>query len=324
MRKYKSEVTIDDIAKELGVSKTTVSRALSGKGRISAETVRRVQECVQAHNYSPVSVVRTGTIALAPGKDISPESMEEICREAARFDYDVVLIPTGEGEMAALERVVQRRKVEGVLLAQWGEEDPRIRFLSDQGVPFGILGALPGKYTTEAAAIADDDQVAACRELTALLLGEELGPLALLTGRLEHLVNQRRMEGYFQAHRLLGLEPGLHTVYTGVRSREACAAGVAAALAHHCGCILCTDEDVCRWTLAELADRGLAVGRDIGVACLTNSPWLEAAGITALEVDRCALGRMACRGLMRTLLEGAPPLRERVGHSIHQRGSTNR
>ena len=39
----KPSLTIDDIARELGVSKTTVSRAISGKGRISAATRERVQ-----------------------------------------------------------------------------------------------------------------------------------------------------------------------------------------------------------------------------------------------------------------------------------------
>ena len=34
--------TIDDIARDLQISKTTVSRAISGKGRISEETRRRV------------------------------------------------------------------------------------------------------------------------------------------------------------------------------------------------------------------------------------------------------------------------------------------
>ena len=35
-------LTINDIAEELGVSKTTVSRAISGKGRIGAETRKKV------------------------------------------------------------------------------------------------------------------------------------------------------------------------------------------------------------------------------------------------------------------------------------------
>ena len=39
----KKVYTIEDIARELGVSKTTVSRAISGKGRISQTTRERVQ-----------------------------------------------------------------------------------------------------------------------------------------------------------------------------------------------------------------------------------------------------------------------------------------
>ena len=38
--------TIDDIARELGVSKTTVSRAISGKGRIGQATRERVLAAV--------------------------------------------------------------------------------------------------------------------------------------------------------------------------------------------------------------------------------------------------------------------------------------
>ena len=49
----KPNLTIDDIARELGVSKTTVSRAISGKGRISAATRERVQAYIEKHNYKP-------------------------------------------------------------------------------------------------------------------------------------------------------------------------------------------------------------------------------------------------------------------------------
>ena len=49
--------TLDSIAKELGMSKTTVSRAISGKGRISEETRRKVNEYIKEINYSPVGNV---------------------------------------------------------------------------------------------------------------------------------------------------------------------------------------------------------------------------------------------------------------------------
>ena len=51
--------TLDSIAKELGMSKTTVSRAISGKGRISEETRKKVNEYIKAINYSPSAVARS-------------------------------------------------------------------------------------------------------------------------------------------------------------------------------------------------------------------------------------------------------------------------
>ena len=43
-------MTVEEIANELGVSKSTVSRALSGKGRIGKATVARIQEYIAAQN----------------------------------------------------------------------------------------------------------------------------------------------------------------------------------------------------------------------------------------------------------------------------------
>ena len=45
------KLTMDDVAKALGVSKTTVSRAVSGKGRIGEETRQRVKDYIAQHNY---------------------------------------------------------------------------------------------------------------------------------------------------------------------------------------------------------------------------------------------------------------------------------
>lgn len=53
MAEKRKNYTLDDIAKELGVSKTTVSRALSGKGRIGQDTVERIQAFVKEHGYRP-------------------------------------------------------------------------------------------------------------------------------------------------------------------------------------------------------------------------------------------------------------------------------
>ena len=48
---YNKKLTIADIAQELGVSKTTVSRSISGNGRIGAKTKERVLDYIEKHNY---------------------------------------------------------------------------------------------------------------------------------------------------------------------------------------------------------------------------------------------------------------------------------
>lgn len=49
----RQNINIGDIASALGVSKTTVSRAISGKGRISDATRDRVKSYIEEHNYRP-------------------------------------------------------------------------------------------------------------------------------------------------------------------------------------------------------------------------------------------------------------------------------
>ena len=46
-------LTIADVAEALGVSKTTVSRAISGKGRIGVATRDRVLKYIEEHDYKP-------------------------------------------------------------------------------------------------------------------------------------------------------------------------------------------------------------------------------------------------------------------------------
>ena len=60
--------TIEDIARELGVSKTTVSRAISGKGRIGQKTRERVFQFIEEHDYRPNVLAR----GLAQRKTYNP------------------------------------------------------------------------------------------------------------------------------------------------------------------------------------------------------------------------------------------------------------
>ena len=115
----KPSLTIDDIARELGVSKTTVSRAISGKGRISAATRERVQAYIEEHNYKPnasaksLAESRTYNLALVLPRDFIKldvpfirQAMSAIVDEGFLMGYNVMICLEAATDHSSLIRTL--------------------------------------------------------------------------------------------------------------------------------------------------------------------------------------------------------------------------
>ena len=80
----KKRTTINDIAREAGVSRQTVSRAINGMGGISADTRERVLKTVDALGFRPNRLAQgmvnsqTHTIGLVIGNTTNPANAEVI------------------------------------------------------------------------------------------------------------------------------------------------------------------------------------------------------------------------------------------------------
>ena len=122
----KPNLTIDDIAHELGVSKTTVSRAISGKGRIGADTRDKIIAYANKHNYRPSAAAqglaqrRTRNLLLVLPDSDSPQirrMMRSVWEQANQHAYSIVLCYANSVGKAALIRALDNRKADGVILA---------------------------------------------------------------------------------------------------------------------------------------------------------------------------------------------------------------
>ena len=124
-------LTIGDIAQELGVSKTTVSRAISGKGRIGEETRRKVLAYIEEHNYSPNVVAKglaqnkTFNLGLVLPGDYNivelpffQKCMLGISRTASEAGYDVLISMVTSDNITQLQRAVTNRKIDGAILTR--------------------------------------------------------------------------------------------------------------------------------------------------------------------------------------------------------------
>ncbi|MBQ2605828.1 MAG: LacI family DNA-binding transcriptional regulator, partial [Clostridiales bacterium] len=143
-----NKITIDDIARDLGISKTTVSRSISGKGRISRKTRRMVLDYIKEHDYTPNPIARglaqsktynIGWVVPGDSENFSLPyfqlTMFGMCEAAQTENYDVLLIMSYDSDISRLENMLKNRKVDGVVLGRTWENDLNIKALKENGIP---------------------------------------------------------------------------------------------------------------------------------------------------------------------------------------------
>lgn len=332
----KPSLTIDDIARELGVSKTTVSRAISGKGRISAATRERVQAYIEEHHYKPnasakgLAESRTYNLALALPRDFIKLdipfirlAMSAIVDEAYTLGYNVMLCLDDHTESTALMRTLDYRKVDGVILTRTIEEDHIVEMLIKRGIPFATLGSLPPRYAGTAAVEADHDHTGGCCAFSRAVLAGAASPTALLGNDLSYIVNQSRLSGFRRACQELNIPMDRTPIRLGINDLEGCRDAVEELMAKGVRRFLCMDEDVCTRTIAVLKDSGLTIPGDAQVASFADAEQLRTAQppISALHFDSAELGRAVCREFIRALNDESCNPRPLLGYKIRLRHS---
>lgn len=303
------KMTIDDIARDLHISKTTVSRAISGKGRIGEDTRARVLTYIQENNYRPSAIAkglaksRTFNIAFVMPGDYSnadlpyfQKCMWGISREASKMDYDVIVSMVEDGDISQLERLVDRQKIDGAILSRTTQNDEPAAYLQAHQIPFVAAGSAVDSSIIQV----DNDHFSACKELTSILLYKGLRRIALIGGSSSYIVNQRRLMGFREAFMQAGIFLDNSLVYPDAESKTRVETIVDELVEKKVECIIAMDDSICSYMLGRLGKLGLRIPEDIKVASFYNSSLLEQyqPAITALSFDVTELGMECCKTLL--------------------------
>jgi DNA-binding LacI/PurR family transcriptional regulator len=145
-------MNIGEIARRAGVSRSTVSYALSGKRTVSKATRQRIHQVIEELDFHPNAAARalkegrTRTLGLVipPASqrltDMQLGFVASVVEAAARVDLDVLLSPSGGDHDRSFERVIAGRRVDGVILMEIRLEDDRVTRLVQTGLPFVTIG----------------------------------------------------------------------------------------------------------------------------------------------------------------------------------------
>ena len=208
-------VTIKTVAREAGVTHTTVSRVIHDDVRISKETCDRVRAAMQKLNYQPNLIARglvqnrTQVIALI-NPEVSPfavpviRSIAECCHD---HEYAMMLFPTNTWlmEQLSFRWITEHWLVDGVLihnLIQHHQVPQPILDLRAVRYPFVFINKFLDQQDLNAVGVDDDD---ALEEVIRHLAGLGHRRIALLNGDLTSTDGFGRDRAFHRAMKKAGL-----------------------------------------------------------------------------------------------------------------------
>lgn len=326
-------ITISDVAEALGVSKTTVSRAISGKGRIGAETREKVLTYIEKHNYTPNVIAKSLaqsktyniSVVIPAEYDIIDLPFFQSClfgiqEIVSTMDYDILLTLSKPEDTSQLERIIANRKSDGVILMRTYIEDKRVKLLANSNMPFVTIGSTNLENVIQI----DQDHKSACKELTSILLMKKMHRIALVGGDENHVVTQDRLNGFLEAFKEADIPVAEDLIYLGMNNPILLEQRVEEILEKGADCIVSMDDALCSNVLKKLRAEHVKVPQDIKVASFYNSSVLENndPSITSLLFDEKELGMVACRNLMEMIESKEIRNSTMLGYQVILREST--
>lgn len=211
---------LKDFSEKLGLSPTTVSRALNGYSDVSEKTRKKVVEAARLYNYRPdarAQNLATGR-AMAIGHVIPTSNQNELVNPIfadfiagagetySKFGYDMVLtIVSDEDENRIYRDFKSRRRVDGVILHGPHRADHRAALLKELDMPFVVHGRI-SDYSEDYAWL-DVNNRSAFQQATEFLIGLGHSRIAFINGveTLDFAI--RRHDGFMAGMKAHGCTP---------------------------------------------------------------------------------------------------------------------
>ena len=278
--------TIFDIAKEAGVSITTVSRALNGYSDVSEKTRQKIVAVAERLNYYPNAAARslqgkrTNIIAFAP-RLYDDREIDLFLKDfaflrdfigtlsLASLKHDLSLLVTLPEKPKDLREVYRELagtgRVDGVILADIEPHDERIELLNELDLPFVAFGR-----TMDAASLSypflDVDGLTGMSTMVNYLHQQGHERIAYLSGEFRATCMYYRYDGYQQAMAKAGLsaDPALfiRDVQEEAGTKDAVEMLFSLPMAERPTAIITSHDRLALSALYSLNEAGLTVGRD--------------------------------------------------------------
>lgn len=315
---------LKELSELLGLSQTTVSRALNGYPEVSETTRMRVQRAAARHNYTPNPSARglaTGkamtighVVPLADHDMINPHFADFIGAAGRVYQergYDMLLsVVDADDQEKTYAKLKRDRRVDGVIVHGPLADDPRITMLKELDIPFVVHGRTLDDETSYR--WVDVNNRRAFRQVTAHLTTLGHRRIALINGIETMVFAIKRREGYEVALADAGIATDTDLIVSGDMTEPLGFNAVKGfmRLDDPPTAVVCASMLPAMGAVRAIQESGLIPGKDISVVshddCL--SFMLSGIGELTMTVMRSGIGDAgrAAATMLIDLIEGLP------------------
>jgi DNA-binding LacI/PurR family transcriptional regulator len=219
----KNQISAYDVARQAGVSQSTVSRVLNNYPHIKETTRKKVLVAIEELGFTRDEIARslaskkTRTIGLIVGDITNPffaESAKVITKKAQKLNYNVILCNTDHNEIQ-MEKDIQTlkgKRVDGIIIASADKDNQKIKTLFDQGFPVVLYNSILQHDKANYIAV---DNYKGARLAVEHLFNLNHRNIGYIAGPSKYLTTHFRNLGFKNALEEFGIEINKQYVYQG-------------------------------------------------------------------------------------------------------------
>jgi LacI family transcriptional regulator len=317
-----NNATLKKLSEMLGLSISTVSRALKDHPDISDKTKLRVRELAEALDYEP----NTNAIQLRTSKNnlfglIVPSisnffydsfiaSVEEECRKS---NYSMLILQTGDDTAMEQEsiKLCRQNRVAGVFTCITSNTTDTAPYqkLQNTDVPVIFFDKVPDDENVIKVCMADASSAAIAA--TTILQKKKKKILALF-GNKSLSITKKREDAFLKV-----IDNNIATTVYHVNNSGDARLQTMAALKDNPDTVFCMSDEILTGAMKAIQESGLKIPGDIAVIAISNGfiPKLYYPEITYVETSGYKLGKLAFESMM-ACVNGTNTAKEHIVESI--------
>ena len=305
--------TLKQIAKDLNISVSTVSRILNGKGkewRISDATVASVMKYAEEVGYSPnliakgLQASRTFTIGLMVPDIANPffaTMAKHIEKWASGAKYSIILIDSDED--VEIEKIqvlnMMGRKVDGLIVAPVGDSYQHFTKIAKQKVPLIFVDRY---FTDSTIPYITSDNYQGSYDAVQELISKGHKRICLISGSKANELVQERTKGYMDALKNAHLEELIlgdsFSIQNGYENTK-----TVLQLKNPPTAIFAMNNLIGFGVLKAIKELGLKIPQSISLIIFDNHPYLSllSPSITTVKQNSEKIGEMAVKVILKQI-----------------------